>query len=151
MRNLFDISNKWICFVLFLLILFVLPIKVEAREVEGAHSIGDVETAAEKTESIGPTSLVDGKVVMNEKYIKDKDKAWNDIYAKVRTFIAGFTGIAALTFTLFFIYYFVKLGSVADNPQARSEILKGVLWTGIAAAGTGSVTLFLALAYNAFK
>lgn len=151
MRNLLNINNKWICSVLFLLILFILPTKVEAREIEGAHSIGEEGIATEKTESIGPTSLVDGKVVMNKKYIKDKDKAWNDIYAKVRTFIAGFTGIAALTFTLFFIYYFVKLGSVADNPQTRSEILKGVFWTGIAAAGTGSVTLFLALAYNAFK
>jgi hypothetical protein len=48
-----------------------------------------------------------------------------------------------------FIVQFMKLGASAGNPQARSQALTGVLWTGIAAALLGSVTIIVGFFYNA--
>ena len=50
---------------------------------------------------------------------------------------------------VFFIINFMKLGSSAGNPQARSQALTGVLWTGLAAAGLGAVSIIAGFFYNA--
>ena len=74
--------------------------------------------------------------------------AWTNFFKKYRTIIAGVSGIAAITFIAFFIFYFMKLGATAGNPQARSQTLMGLLWTGIAAAGLGSVSIVVGFFYN---
>lgn len=74
--------------------------------------------------------------------------AWTNFFKKYRTVISGVSGIAAITFIAFFIFYFMKLGATAGNPQARSQTLLGLLWTGIAAAGLGSVSLVVGFFYN---
>lgn len=71
------------------------------------------------------------------------------IIVKYRTFIVGLAGVAAVTMVALFIVQFIKLGQSAGNPQARSQALAGVLWTGVAAAGLGSVSLITALFYKA--
>ena len=76
-------------------------------------------------------------------------KAWGDFIAKYRNFITGIAGIGAVTMVVLFIVQFLKLGASAGNPQARSQALVGVLWTGIAAAGLGAVTLIVGFFYNA--
>lgn len=76
--------------------------------------------------------------------------AWSSIINKYRKFIAGVSGIAAITMVVIFIFHFLKLGASAGNPQARSQALIGCLWSGIAAAGLGAVTLIVGLFYHAF-
>ncbi|MFF2531589.1 hypothetical protein ACFVS2_22015 [Brevibacillus sp. NPDC058079] len=75
--------------------------------------------------------------------------SWNQIIEKYRGFIVGISGIAAITMVVIFIIQFLKLGASAGNPQARSQALTGVLWSGIAAAGLGAVSLIVGLFYNA--
>lgn len=75
--------------------------------------------------------------------------AWESFIGKYRNFITGIAGIGAVTMVVLFIVQFMKLGASAGNPQARSQALVGVLWTGIAAAGLGAVTLIVGFFYNA--
>jgi hypothetical protein len=75
--------------------------------------------------------------------------AWNDLIKKYRKFIVGVSGIGAVSMIGFFIVQFMKLGASAGNPQARSQALVGVLWTGIAAAGLGAITIIVGFFYNA--
>jgi hypothetical protein len=73
---------------------------------------------------------------------------WTTVLEKYRGFIVGVSGIGAITMVVLFIMQFLKLGASAGNPQARSQALSGVLWTGIAAAGLGSVSLVVGLFYH---
>ncbi|BBW98908.1 hypothetical protein [Geobacillus subterraneus] len=75
-------------------------------------------------------------------------QAWKDFITKYRNFIVGIAGIGAVTMIVLFIVQFLKLGASAGNPQARSQALVGVLWTGIAAAGLGAVTIIVGFFYN---
>jgi len=75
-------------------------------------------------------------------------KAWEEFIKKYRNFITGVAGIGAVTMIVLFIIQFMKLGASAGNPQARSQALVGVLWTGIAAAGLGAVTIIVGFFYN---
>lgn len=75
--------------------------------------------------------------------------AWEAFIGKYKNFITGIAGIGAVTMVVLFIIQFMKLGASAGNPQARSQALVGVLWTGIAAAGLGAVTLIVGFFYNA--
>lgn len=74
---------------------------------------------------------------------------WNQIFAKYKNVIVGVSGIGAITMMALFIIQFMKLGASAGNPQARSQALTGVLWTGIAAALLGSVSIIAGFFYNA--
>lgn len=81
----------------------------------------------------------------------DATNTWNTIFARYHGVIIGIAGVCTLTFIVFFIINITKLGGSTGNPNARSEALKGVLWTGIAAAACGSVTLIASLFWNALK
>lgn len=74
---------------------------------------------------------------------------WNNLFSKYRTAVVGISGVGAITMIVFFIINFMKLGSSAGNPQARSQALTGVLWTGLAAAGLGAVSIIAGFFYNA--
>lgn len=80
---------------------------------------------------------------------KGDTNSWNNLFARYRTVVVGVSGIGAITMIVFFILNFMKLGSSAGNPQARSQALTGVLWTGLAAAGLGAVTIIAGFFYNA--
>lgn len=86
----------------------------------------------------GNTNFTDG----------NSDKAWKNVFDKYRNFIVGISGIGAISMIVFFILQFMKLGASAGNPQARSQALAGVLWTGLAAAGLGAVTIIAGFFYN---
>lgn len=75
--------------------------------------------------------------------------AWNKFIEKYRFWISGFSGIAAVTMILFFIINFMKLGASSGNPQGRSNAIQGLVWTGLAAAGLGGVSIVVAFFYNA--
>ena len=74
---------------------------------------------------------------------------WNQLFAKYKNVIVGISGIGAITMMALFIIQFMKLGASAGNPQARSQALTGVLWTGIAAALLGAVSIIAGFFYNA--
>ena len=77
--------------------------------------------------------------------------AWNTIFTKYKGVIMGVSGVATLTMVVLFIMNFMKLGSTANNPQERTRVLTGLLWTGLAAAGAGGVTIFVGVASNLLK
>lgn len=86
---------------------------------------------------------------MNVTSESDTDGAWGTLIDKYKGFITGVAAVGAVTMVVLFIMQFLKLGASAGNPQARSQALVGVLWTGIAAAGLGAVALITGIFYNA--
>lgn len=81
----------------------------------------------------------------------DEGSAWSQILSKYRGFIVGISGIAAITMVGVFIFHFIKLAGSATNPSARSSALVGLMWSGVAAAGLGSVSLVVGLFYNSIE
>lgn len=79
----------------------------------------------------------------------DDKSAWNQLFSRIKGIIVGITGVGTLVMIVLFIIQFMKLGASAGNPQARSQALTGVLWTGVAAALLGSVTIIVGFFYNA--
>lgn len=77
--------------------------------------------------------------------------AWNSFLAKYKNFIVGISGVGAVTMILFFIMQLLKLGGTAGNPQERSKVLAGLVWSGVAAAGLGIVSVLVGFFYNALK
>jgi hypothetical protein len=77
--------------------------------------------------------------------------AWNTILQKYRNIIVGISGIGTISMIAFFIMMFMKLGASAGNPVARSQALVGILWSGVAAAGLGSVMLIVGVFYHAIN
>ena len=69
-------------------------------------------------------------------------------YKDVITFVSG---IATVTMVAIFILNFMKLGSTATNPTERQKVLTGLIWSGIAAALLGSVTLVVGVFYGMLK
>lgn len=93
-----------------------------------------------------------GKLTSSFDDQSDSTKTWNTVFKKYRTLIVGVSGVLTLTFILLFLLSFFRLGaSSADNPTEHRRCLINLLWTGIAAAGSGSVTLICALFWNALK
>ena len=74
---------------------------------------------------------------------------WNNLFNKYRTVVVGISGVGAITMVVFFIINFMRLGASTNNPQARSQALTGILWTGFAAAGLGAVSIVSGFFYNA--
>jgi hypothetical protein len=109
-----------------------------------ASDISDVNVSV-ATDKNGKTSLsVSGMS-------GDSDKTWNTIFIKYHSVIIGLSGIAALTFLALFIINLMKVGASAGNPTARSSAIMGCLWTGIAMAGCGSVTIICSIFWNALQ
>lgn len=75
--------------------------------------------------------------------------AWTKLISKYRFFIAGVSGIGAVSMILFFIINFVKLGATSSNPQERSRAIMGLVFSGLAAAGLGAVTFIVGIFFNA--
>ncbi len=92
--------------------------------------------------------MEDGRIQMSGFGSGDQSQTWTLIFAKYKTFIAGISGVAAITMLIFFILNFMKLGASAGNPQQRQQALMGVLWTGLAAAGLGAVSIFFGFFYS---
>lgn len=81
----------------------------------------------------------------------DSDTAWNDFIKKYRGFIVGISGMGAVSMIAFFIFNFLKLGAVATNPSERAKVLQGLIWSGLAAAGLGAVSIIVGFFYGALK
>lgn len=103
--------------------------------------IGDVDVSMGDDGTISVTGFGDG----------NSESTWNKIFKKYKVVIMGISGLGTLTFIIFFAISVLKLGASAENPQARSRALMGILVTGIAAALFGATTIILGLFWNALK
>lgn len=101
----------------------------------------------------GVTYNDDGTLTRGSAYMDNEGQTgvWNKIFTEYKGVIVGITGIGTLTMVCLFIFNFMKLGQSAGNPQARSAALTGLLWTGLAAAGLGGVTIFVGFSSNLLK
>lgn len=124
--------------LLSLLMMFVQPI--ESHAASGSN-IGSVNVQVDDDGNLNITG--------SEGFTSgSSSSAWNELIKKYKKFIVGISGIGAVSMIAFFIVQFMRLGASAGNPQARSQALVGVLWTGLAAAGLGAVTIIVGFFYN---
>lgn len=77
--------------------------------------------------------------------------SWNELIGKSKNFVIGISGIVTVAMILFFIILLTKLGATADNPSERSKVVKGLIVSGLAVAGLGSVTTFVGIFYGMFQ
>lgn len=82
--------------------------------------------------------------------VESKTTLVNRFLKKYRVVIAGISGLASVSMILFFIIGFMRLGATSSNPEARSQTIRGLILTGIAAAGLGAVALITGIFYNSF-
>lgn len=95
--------------------------------------------------------VTDGNVVIPGFDADNSDAAWKVVIDKYKQFIVGIGSIATVTFIVFFILNITKVAASATNPMARGQAIVGVVWTGIAAALLGSVTIWFGFFYNSLK
>ena len=110
--------------------------------VQADASIGDVNI-----------SMNGGKLTVNGGGMdyKDSDSAWTGFIKKYKTFIVGVSGMGAVSMIAFFIFNFLKLGAVSTNPSERAKVLQGLIWSGLAAAGLGAVSIIVGFFYGALQ
>ena len=113
-----------------------------------------IEVHAESTDTGISDSTVevdsDGRVTYGGDLATGSDgSSWTQLISKYRFFIAGVSGIGAVSMILFFIINFMKLGATSSNPQERSRAIMGLVFSGLAAAGLGAVTFIVGIFFNA--
>lgn len=98
-------------------------------------------------------SITDGKLSLSGGGLTNtsSSEAMSGLINKYKVIIVCFSGFGAVTMIAFFIMNFLKLGSTATNPSERAKVLAGLVWTGIAAAGLGSVSLLVGFFYYAMR
>jgi hypothetical protein len=136
--------GMFLAFLLSMLMIFANPVQSYAAQtnVNSGADIGAIDFQVDGNGKLTVTS--------DSTFSKGSSKdAWNDVILKYKKFIVGISGIGAVSMIGFFIVQFMKLGASAGNPSARSQALVGVLWTGIAAAGLGAITIIVGFFYNA--
>ena len=134
-------STKYILTLVMLLSLAFAGLSMTAKQPQA--DIGDVNV------TIG----TDGKLNVSGggmNYV-NSSSAMNAFIQKYKTIIVGISGLGAVSMIAFFIFNFLKLGSVATNPSERSKVLTGLIWSGLAAAGLGAVSTIVGFFYNSMK
>lgn len=134
--------------LLFLFTLFfgaLTPIGVSAAPSAGNGNISDMNVTISDTGAL----TISGQSGMTSS--AKSGGAWTAFIAKYRNFIIGISGIGAVSMILFFIFQLLKLGATAGNPQARSQALSGLIWSGVAAAGLGSATIIVGFFYSSLR
>ena len=78
----------------------------------------------------------------------DKGQVFNKILTEYRGVVTFISGIGLVSMIMFFIFNLIALGNSKGNPQERQKAITGLIVSGIATAGLGSVTLITTLFYN---
>jgi len=79
------------------------------------------------------------------------DNSFSKIITKYKTVITFVSAIGAVTMVVIFIMNFMKLGTTSGNPTERSKCITALIWSGLAAAGLGSVALIVGIFYGALR
>ena len=135
-------KNKFVAFLMlmFLTLFAVMPITTALTQPTYAFSADDLEF------SNGALTSING--------FEEGDSgqaAWTKVIDKYKGFIVGISSVCTVTFIVFFILNITKVGASASNPTARSQAIAGVVWTGIAAALLGSVTIWFGFFYTSLQ
>ena len=149
-------KNVLTIFILLLLMFCALPTSVLAKETakttttsSSSGGVTDINEIADMFKYSSSGGNLDFQV--SEKQGTDDETFWNKIFSEYKGLIVGATGLATLTFMMLFVVNFMKLAATAGNPTERQKILKGMLWTGLASAGAGSLSIFLSFSMNLFS
>lgn len=116
------------------------------------YDVPEVHAADALTGGIGnmPSfSMNDGVLDMGNLENADKDNFFNTVLTEYQGIITFIAGIGTVSMVLFFILNFINLGKSQGNPQERQKAISGLIISGIASAGLGSVTMIVALFFNA--
>lgn len=92
-----------------------------------------------------------GNLTMGGMETQKKEAFFNTVLTEYRTVVIFISGIGTISMILFFIMNFINLGKSQGNPQERQKAITGLIISGIASAGLGSVTLITTLFYNVFN
>lgn len=125
------------------------------QDVPEAEKVSQTEIAEGKLANIDGTTFsteggrlsIDGRVPRIDDI--SIENGFNIFLEKYRLLIVGVLGTATITAIAFFIVHFMELGASAGNVQKRQEAISGLLWSGIATAGIGGATTFVAFFVNA--
>lgn len=96
-------------------------------------------------------TFTDGVATVDGFDATNGEDAWKAVIDKYKEFIVGIGSVATVTFIIFFILNITKVAATATNPMARGQAIMGVVWTGIAAALLGSVTIWFGFFYNSLR
>ena len=126
---------------------------------EGKKETSETTVAPQDDKGSGDTFLDDMGVTMDKDggtvsitgLDEEEEGSWNTIFKKYKVVILGVSGILTLTFVILFGRSIVKLAANSDNPQGRREAIQSILWTFVAMALFGSITLVTGLAWNSLK
>ena len=135
--------DKIFSFSLIFLVLFLLLNNLKLLHV----------TSYARNSSISVQIKDDGTISDGLKFEKGEKKVslLNNFLSSYRDIIVFLSGIALFSMILFFILNFIALSNSKGNPQDRKKAINGIIITGIATAGLGSVTLISTLFYNMIK
>lgn len=141
------IKNIYLGLLTLIFMLLLFPQKVFAS---GFTDIGDTVDTFKFTNST-ESGLMDKTMHLDTGQKETESDFWNKIYSEYKGIILGISGIALLTFVMMFIVSFMRLAKSAGNPQERKQAQMALLWTGIGAALSGSVFMWVGFAYNLLK
>jgi hypothetical protein len=99
-------------------------------------------------EGLVDIQITDGKFTMGGLESKDRTTFFNNVLKEMRTVVLFISGIGTLLMVAFFIINFINLGKSQGNPQERQKAVSGLIMTGLATAGLGSVFLITSLFYG---
>lgn len=101
----------------------------------------------------GDFKIVNGEITQIGDFTKNSkpDTAFTQMIEKYQTIIVWIGSGATLTLMMFFILNITKVAANATNPMARSQAIMAVVWTGIAVALLGSVTIWFGFFYTALQ
>ena len=132
-------------FILFFTCLFIFLLPISAFAIDdtnvtlSGNSITVGNNFGENKEDIDKGKKNDLKEVDNKL----------EKYKEAITFASG---LATITMVLIFMRHCIKLGVLGTEHWAlKRNSIMGLLWSGLAAALLGGMTLFFAISYNLFK
>ena len=130
--------NKFKKLLISILVMFISIGAVESHQLQvNANNIPNIQISEKNN----------GKIENGLEKTKKK-QVLNKILKEYRGIVTFISGIGTLSMIMFFILNFIALGNSKGNPQERQKAITGLIVSGIATAGLGSVTLITTLFYN---
>lgn len=151
----FSLSRNYMVFLLVLCVAFI-PVLLDGQDDGGMLGDFFLPEYALANDGAGGVDVEmdgDGNIILeggDVDFQGTSRSSWNTLFGRYKNIITGFSGIATLTMLAAFIFLLTKLGATSGNDKARRDCLTGILFTGLATAGLGSVTIIMAFFYNAF-
>lgn len=115
-----------------------------------AFASNNKPSGANKYNDVPEISMDGGKLNLDTIKVDEgeKGKVFNKILTEYRGVVTFISGIGLVSMIMFFIFNLISLGNSKGNPQERQKAITGLIVSGIATAGLGSVTLITTLFYN---